>query len=141
MKKLIFLSFALLVVQVICAEHSTSLKQVVLEKTLYEAMTQTEMNISSYELAKYLKEKLKALEMKQSDRMFEETRRVFLQSCEKWKIWRDSEASFRAFSYKGGTMHSLVYNTAIIDLTKLRIKQIEGIDPVILKDEKHIQTE
>lgn len=135
MKNLPLLLVSLFLIHTVYSENPPGSRDIALEQKLNQSTTQTELNMSSSELASYLTEKLKSLEERQSKRMIVETRTVFHQSCDKWKNWRDAEAEFAAFSYEGGTMHSLVYNTAIIELTKRRIAQIEDIDPAILLDE------
>ena len=106
-----------------------------LEALLASAPTQTDMNIASRDIAKYLDEKLNAKEVEIAKDLDPTGYRVFSDATKLWHDYRLSQSLFEADRYRGGTIQPLIHNRAYIRITQERLSALSRImEP--RKDEK-----
>jgi uncharacterized protein YecT (DUF1311 family) len=109
---------------------------------LREAMTQTDMNIASGELAKYWDRRLAAIEKRIEAKLDIGEKLTFAKSKARWAEHRSKDVALAAGFYEGGSMQPLVANNHFAHMTENRVHELEGILPDIFRedastDQKH----
>lgn len=102
-----------------------------LEKALAEAMSQTELNETSRDLAAYWDRRLQAEETAFLRRLDDrEAKVIFIKAQQAWREYRAAEATFQADAYRGGSIRPLIYNSVYYELTAERVGDLRDYNKV-----------
>lgn len=97
-----------------------------LEEALDEAMTQTAMNIASFEISEFLKAELENAEQEVRTKLYDDqSRALFDAAASKWIEYRTAQVKFEGSSYDGGSMQSLIINLASARITRERLNTLK----------------
>lgn len=96
-----------------------------LTSALQNAMTQTDMNLASKQIADYWDKILVAAQAKVERKLDAKERKQFLQCHKHWLSYRTNEVAFRAGFYEGGSIQPLMVNTAYSEITEHRVSELE----------------
>ena len=92
------------------------------------AETQTDLNVASYDLAKFWDGKLASIE-ERIEHILEkydgDEQERFLQSKDRWRSHRTEEVEFVTHFFEGGSIVPLIANQAYTNTTKHRIAELE----------------
>ena len=98
-----------------------------LEARLDAALTQTEMNIASGDIAQYLDKKLTAKEHEIMNGLDADGLRLFKKASKLWRDYRLSQVSFEGDLYRGGSIQPLIHNRVFARLTRERYEALSKI--------------
>jgi uncharacterized protein YecT (DUF1311 family) len=99
-----------------------------LEVALDDAMTQTAMNMASFEVSEYLKAELEKTEGQVRAYLHDDqSRALFDAAASAWINYRTAQVKFAGNSYAGGSMQPLMINLASARLTRERLNAIKEI--------------
>jgi uncharacterized protein YecT (DUF1311 family) len=104
-----------------------------LEANLQNAMTQSDLNMASSQIAEYFDRKLVALEKKVEQKLDSEERKRFSKSRERWQAYRRMEVDFVAAFFEGGSILPLMANQQYSEITQHRVEELESLFYVALK--------
>jgi uncharacterized protein YecT (DUF1311 family) len=120
------LLFSLFVVAV-HASNSAPDELVRLQRALDSAMTQTDMNIASGELAKYWDRELAKEEARVLGACDSEHAKLFRSAQKSWRDFRSAETKFHGDVYRGGSIQPLIHNSTYAALTEQRVKALRAL--------------
>lgn len=95
-----------------------------LKLNLQGAMTQTEMNVASGELAKYWDRQLQSEESRVLGGNNRAVVTAFQKAQAMWRSYRDAEMRFQGVTFDGGTMQPLVESSTYATITERRVEEI-----------------
>ena len=98
-----------------------------LESRLDSALTQTDMNIASGDIAKYLDKKVISKEQEIIKDLDPEGLRLFKEASKLWRAYRLSQVSFEGDLYRGGSIQSLIHNRVFARITRERYEALSKI--------------
>jgi uncharacterized protein YecT (DUF1311 family) len=128
MKRWIAPILLLLCLPYIAFAEKVDKRQSELEAALDAAMTQTDMNIASAELATYLEEKLDDLENRIRATSSGEELELFNRTAIRWREYRDAHVALVGKRCEGGSICPLMHNTARARLAGERIGMLRDMD-------------
>ena len=95
-----------------------------LQRALKVAISQTDMNVASGELAKYWDQALQKEEKKILASCDAETTKLFQKAQQSWREFRKAEVAFQGDAVRGGSMQPLVCNSTFAALTERRVRDL-----------------
>lgn len=102
-----------------------------LEKAADEAMSQTDMNLTSADLARYWDRRLQAEETAFLRKLEDqEAKVIFIKAQQAWREYRAAEATFQADAYRGGSIRPLIYNSVYSSLTAERVGDLRDYNKI-----------
>ena len=106
----------------LCVTGAEDSKLASLEVALDEAMTQTAMNMASFEISEYLKEELQSAEQQVRAHLFDDqSRTLFDSAASAWIDYRTAQVKFEGNSYAGGSIQPLIINLVSARITRERL--------------------
>lgn len=96
-----------------------------LKREFDAAETQTDLNITSSKVSRYLNVKLEKLEKEIKEKLSPKPLNLFIKSSELWRGFRAAKVSFEGSLYEGGSIQPLIHNTTYSSLTEQRIKSLK----------------
>jgi hypothetical protein len=100
-----------------------------LRSALDAARSQTEMNLRSEELGRYLDRKIASLEDRIRKDLDSEALVSFVTASKKWREYRMAEMKAEGDVYRGGSIQPLMHNQAFIRITEERLIVLQNWDP------------
>ena len=98
-----------------------------LTSALRKAKTQSDMNVAYKRLADYWDGRLAGVQAKIEGKLDPKERNQFVQSNKLWLSYRAGEAAFRTGLCEGGSIQSLIANTAYSEITEHRVSELESL--------------
>jgi uncharacterized protein YecT (DUF1311 family) len=99
------------------------------EASLNAALTQTDMNLRSGEIAECLDRKLVRLEERIKKDLDKDALALFEEASLKWRAYRDAQINSEGDVYRGGSMRPLIQSLAFIRLTNDRLSTLQKMNP------------
>lgn len=96
------------------------------EVALKAALTQTDMNLRSGEIAEYLDRKLVRLEERIKKDLDNDALALFVEASLKWRAYRNAQIGSEGDVYRGGSMLRFIQSQAFIRLTNERLAALQN---------------
>ena len=98
-----------------------------LQKARASATTQTELNMTSYEVSKCWDRILQKEEVAVSEKFDAEGLKLFISAQKSWRDFRTAEVALHGDQYREGSISSLIENNKFSALTEQRVKDIRKL--------------
>jgi uncharacterized protein YecT (DUF1311 family) len=108
--------------------NDTAARAAMVQKRLDNALTQSDMNIASYELFQEAERDLTAALLELASELTPDGAEALHNSQQAWLAYRKFEAEREANIWEGGTIRPLLYNSALEALTRERIALLRRRD-------------
>lgn len=99
-----------------------------MEQQLLDAVSQSEMNRLSGEMADYIDRKLEKLEAGVLRDLDVRSAKLFRAASKVWREYRLAESQFEGDLFREGSVHPLIRNRAYIRITQQRISDLSNLN-------------